>query len=73
MALAWVNSFHLFVDADVGASGRAGDNGVLKNSHLLQQIRQNPEAWLGPRRARSTAWLPQTVVRVTVEPSCSTP
>ena len=47
MALAWVNSFHLFVDADVGASGRAGDNGVLKNSHLLQQIRQNPEAWLG--------------------------
>lgn len=47
MALAWVNSFYLFVDADVGAAGRAGDNGVLKSSHVLEQIIKNPEAWLG--------------------------
>ena len=48
MALAWVNSFYLLVDADVGAAGRAGDNGVLKASHMLAQITADPEAWLGP-------------------------
>ena len=47
LALAWVNSFYMFVDADVGAAGRAGDNGVLSNSWLLGQLKQNRAAWLG--------------------------
>ena len=47
LALAYVNSFHLFVDADVGAAGRAGDNGILKNSWLLLEIEKNHEPWLG--------------------------
>ena len=42
LALGFVNSFHLFVDADVGAAGRAGDNSVLHNSWLLEQIKQDP-------------------------------
>ena len=48
LALAYVNSFYLFVDADVGAAGRAGDNGVLASSWLLREIKAHPEAWLGP-------------------------
>ena len=47
LAVAFVNSFHLFVDADVGHAGRAGDNGVLASSWILQQINADPEAWLG--------------------------
>ena len=47
LVLAWVNSFHLFVEGDVGAAGRAGDNGVLAGSWFMQQVRADPEAWLG--------------------------
>jgi hypothetical protein len=47
LALAFVNSFHLFVDAEVGAAGRAGDNAVLKQSWLMDEIARNREAWLG--------------------------
>jgi len=47
LVLAWVNSFYLFVDADVGHAGRAGDNGVMKESWMFEQIQANPELWLG--------------------------
>jgi len=47
LAVAFVNSFYLFVDADVGAAGRAGDNGVLAQSWLLERIQENSTAWLG--------------------------
>ena len=48
LALAYVNSFYLFVDADVGAAGRAGDNTILKDSFLLRRIQLSPDEWLGP-------------------------
>lgn len=48
LLLAFVNSFHLFVDGDVGAPGRAGDNTVLAQSWMMQQVGENPESWLGP-------------------------
>jgi|TARA_B110000196_G_scaffold309051_2_gene310302 hypothetical protein len=48
LLLGFVNSFHLFVDAEVGACGKSGDNSVLGTSWLMGQIEENPEAWLGP-------------------------
>ena len=45
--VGFVNSFHLFADAEVGACGKSGDNSVLATSWLMQQIGENPEAWLG--------------------------
>ena len=48
LAVAFVNSYHLFVDADVGFPGKAGDNTVLNHSWLLSQIKADPTAWLGP-------------------------
>jgi len=48
LLVAFVTSFYTFVDGDVGAPGRAGDNTVLRQSWLMEQIRQDPEAWLGP-------------------------
>ena len=47
LAFAFVDSFYMFIDADVGAAGRAGDNSVLAQSWLLEQIKADPEAWLG--------------------------
>lgn len=48
LMVAFVNAFYLFVDADVGAAGKSGDNSVLTGSWLLEQIRKDPEVWLGP-------------------------
>ena len=45
--LAFVNSFHLFVDASVGATGKSGDNSVMKTCLLMEEIKTNREAWLG--------------------------
>ena len=45
--VAFVNAFYLFVDADVGAAGKSGDNFILSESWLMGQIAQNREAWLG--------------------------
>ena len=47
LVLAFVNPFHLFVDGDVGAAGRSGDNTVLRNSWLMKQIEADRDAWLG--------------------------
>jgi hypothetical protein len=47
LVLGFVNSFHLFVDGDVGYPGKAGDNTVLRHSWLLSQITADPDAWLG--------------------------
>ena len=47
LAVAFVTSFFTFVDADVGAAGRSGDNTVLTDSWLLKEIAANREAWLG--------------------------
>ena len=44
-----MNSFHLFVDAAVGAPGRTGDNTVLKDCWLMKAIKADREAWLGPQ------------------------
>ena len=47
LALAFVNSFHMFVHAEVGWPGRAGDNTALKHCKFLEAVRQDREAWLG--------------------------
>eukprot|EP00965_Chrysotila_dentata_P230970 6198079-Pleurochrysis_carterae.AAC.2 len=47
LVVAFVDSFHLFIDADVGYAGRSGDNTVLKLSWLMKRIQEDPEAWLG--------------------------
>jgi len=47
LMLAFVNSYHLFIDADVGFAGRSGDNTILKYSWLMHQLETNREAWLG--------------------------
>ena len=47
LVLGFVDSYHLFVDADVGAAGRSGDNTVLKYSWLLARINEDPVGWLG--------------------------
>lgn len=48
LLLGFVNSFYLFADAEVGACGKSGDNSILGTSWLMQQIEEDPEAWLGP-------------------------
>ena len=48
LAVAFVTPFFLFAGADVGAPGRAGDNTVLKDSWLMNAIKADREAWLGP-------------------------
>ena len=51
LAVAFVNSFHLFVDAAVGAPGRSGDNTVLKDCWLMKAIKANQS---GPRSVART-------------------
>ena len=48
LCVAFVNSYHLFVDADVGYPGKAGDNTVLRDSWVMSQIMADRDAWLGP-------------------------
>ena len=43
LAVAFVNSYYLFVGADVGHVGSAGDNAILKECSLLRRIRPTPK------------------------------
>lgn len=47
LTVAFVNSFYIFVDAEVGYAGKSGDNTVLKNAWLLEQIKLDRDSWLG--------------------------
>ena len=47
LAVAFVNSFYLFVDATIGFPGRASDNTVLEDCWLLKEVASNRKAWLG--------------------------
>mmetsp|Transcript_19881 Transcript_19881/g.50565 ORF Transcript_19881/g.50565 Transcript_19881/m.50565 type:complete len:309 (+) Transcript_19881:49-975(+) len=47
LCVAFVTSFHTFVDADIGAPGRSGDNTVLTDSAMMEAVNQDPVAWLG--------------------------
>ena len=47
LLVAFVSSYYTFVDGEVGAPGRAGDNTVLTSAWLMEKIREDPEAWLG--------------------------
>jgi len=47
LVLAFVNSFHLFVEADVGYPGKSGDNSVLGQSRFLEKINLARKDWLG--------------------------
>lgn len=48
LAVAFVNSQHLFVDVNVGATGRAGDNTVLRSWDFVSRLQSNRDVWLGP-------------------------
>ena len=45
--LMFVDAFYLFVDGDIGHPGRAGDSSIAEYSWLMEQIRENRDAWLG--------------------------
>ena len=45
--LMFVNSFYMFVDAEIGHPGRASDVSIAEHSWILNQIRANRELWLG--------------------------
>jgi hypothetical protein len=47
LALAFVNSFHMFVHAEVGWPGRAGDNTALKHSKFMEAVRRHRQSWIG--------------------------
>ena len=47
LVLAFVNSFHLFVEADVGYPGKSGNNSVLGQSRFLEKINLARKDWLG--------------------------
>ena len=47
LVVAFVNSFHFFVDAEVGATGNSGDSRVLGESWLLREVKNRRVAWLG--------------------------
>ena len=48
LVVAFVDSFHLFRHAEVGAPGRAGDNSVLRTSQILEMLSAGRDVWLGP-------------------------
>jgi len=47
LVVAFVNSFHFFVDVDVGYPGKAGDSSVLRDSRFLAKVSCDKAAWLG--------------------------
>lgn len=47
LAVAFVNSQHLFVDLHVGATGRSGNNTVLRTWDFVNRLQSNREVWLG--------------------------
>ena len=47
LVLAFVDSYHLFVEAEVGYAGRSGDNTILEQCYLMRQIAEDRERWLG--------------------------
>ena len=47
LAVAFVNSQHLFVDVHVGSTGRAGNNTVLRAWEFVDRLQANRELWLG--------------------------
>jgi hypothetical protein len=48
LCVAVVNSFYMFVDAEVGHPGRASDSHVTSISSFWEDIQANVEEWLGP-------------------------
>ena len=47
LCIAFVNSFYLFVDMDVGWPGRYHDKTCTENSHLWSAMHVNREKWVG--------------------------
>ena len=47
LVVAFVNSFHFFVDVDVGYPGKSGDSLVLRDSRFLAKVNCDKAAWLG--------------------------
>lgn len=50
LVVAFVNSYHLFVNGEVGSPGRSGDNTVLSTCAFLSKMAEDErerEAWLG--------------------------
>jgi hypothetical protein len=47
LCVAFVNSYHMFVYADIGWPGRAGDSTALKYSKFMECLRADRLSWLG--------------------------
>ncbi len=48
VSLAYVNSYYMFVDAEIGWPGRANDAAIIEYSALMKALRANPSSVLGP-------------------------
>jgi hypothetical protein len=47
LCIALVNSFYMFVDAEVGRPGRMADSTATQLSYFYEQITKDREGWLG--------------------------
>ena len=48
LVVAVVNSFYMFVDAEVGRPGRMSDSTATQLSHFFNDMMRDSESWLGP-------------------------
>ena len=52
LTVAFVDSFYRFFEVHVGYPGRAGDNTVLSRMRFMDDIKADPDRWLGPGGVR---------------------
>ena len=48
LTVAFVDSYYRFFEVHVGYPGRAGDNTVLQRMKFMDDVRKDPDSWLGP-------------------------
>lgn len=48
LTVAFVDSFYRFFEVHVGYPGRAGDNTVLSRMRFMDDLKADPDRWLGP-------------------------
>jgi len=48
LTVAFVDSYYRFFEVHVGYPGRAGDNTVLARMQFMEDLKADPDRWLGP-------------------------
>ena len=48
LTVAFVDSYYRFFEVHVGYPGRAGDNTVLARMKFMEDLKEDPDRWLGP-------------------------